>query len=83
VNAFFNRAKILQSSPRHPKWRELNLGASLAGWERFPPAETWLRNAALGAQQSGTRADFETFLRQVSINSGACSEAPTPAKTPP
>jgi len=30
-----------------PKWREINLTASVPGWTRFPPAEEWIRQAGL------------------------------------
>lgn len=39
---FFERLSDLQRAPRHPKWRETNLGAALRGWRRFPAAEQWL-----------------------------------------
>src|SRR6185312_7232708 len=35
VGAFFPRIAQLQASPRHPKWREVNLAATLPGWTRF------------------------------------------------
>ena len=48
VDTFFAKIKALQRPPFHPKWREVALRAPLAGWTRFPPAETWLdRNKTL------------------------------------
>src|SRR5689334_22628336 len=32
VDAFFPRLAEFQKAPRHPKWREANLGATLPGW---------------------------------------------------
>ncbi len=42
VGAFFARLAALQAPPRHPKWREVNLAASLPGWTRFAGAQEWL-----------------------------------------
>jgi len=42
VAAFFTRLGALQAPPRHPKWREVNLAASLPGWTRFAAAQAWL-----------------------------------------
>jgi uncharacterized protein len=47
VQAFFERLHDMQSPAHHPKWREINLTASLPGWTRFPPAEEWIRQAGL------------------------------------
>ena len=38
IDAFFSRYKELKKSPRHPKWREMNIAAEVPGWKRFPPA---------------------------------------------
>jgi uncharacterized protein len=45
VKAFFPRLADFQKPPRHPKWRETNLAASIPGWKRFEGAERWLANA--------------------------------------
>ena len=42
VGAFFPQIAKLQAPPHHPKWREVNLAATLPGWPRFAAAETWL-----------------------------------------
>jgi TRAP-type uncharacterized transport system substrate-binding protein len=41
-----------QSPPRHPKWKEVNLAATVPGWTRWGPAEDLLR--AMRAQQMQT-----------------------------
>jgi TRAP-type uncharacterized transport system substrate-binding protein len=43
VRTFFSRADEFQKETRHPKWREVNLGASLPNWNRFSAAEQWLQ----------------------------------------
>lgn len=42
VDHFFRRFAEFQKLPRHPKWRETNISASLRNWKRFPAAEEWL-----------------------------------------
>lgn len=46
VDALFDRFGELQQPPRHPKWREVNLGASAPGWTRFPEAQVRLDQIA-------------------------------------
>src|SRR5260370_17995917 len=42
VDALFTKIGEFQKPPRHPKWREVNLPATLPGWERFEAAQAWL-----------------------------------------
>ena len=61
VGAFFPRIARLQASPRHLKWREVNLAATLPGWTRFAAAQDWLdHHRELEAKQ---RDQFEQFVR--------------------
>jgi TRAP-type uncharacterized transport system substrate-binding protein len=52
VNAFFSKIAEFQKPPRHAKWREVNIAATLPGWTRFEAAQAWLdshRNAETAA----------------------------------
>jgi TRAP-type uncharacterized transport system substrate-binding protein len=51
VETFFDRLHDLQAPPHHPKWREIDLAASIPGWTRFAPAEEWIRKAGLSEKQ--------------------------------
>jgi hypothetical protein len=42
VDALFDKIDRLQSSPRHPKWKDTVISASVVGLERFKPAQDWL-----------------------------------------
>jgi uncharacterized protein len=42
VDTVFPRFAELQAQGRHPKWREVNLAASLPGFKRTRAAEAWL-----------------------------------------
>jgi uncharacterized protein len=58
VEAFFSKIAEFQKPPRHAKWREVNIAATLPGWTRFPAAQEWLDNQHRQAQarNSGTSA---------------------------
>lgn len=61
VQAFFPKLAEFQKPPRHPKWRETNLAATLPGWTRFQPAQTWLEKNR-DKPELETREQFEQFL---------------------
>lgn len=61
VHAFFPRLAEFQKPPRHLKWRETNLSATLPGWKRFEPAEQWLAQNKETISAT-TRAQFNQFL---------------------
>ena len=52
--------KLRGRSPRHPKWREVNLAATLPGWTRFGAAETWLKQHREPSEVA--REGFEQFV---------------------
>jgi TRAP-type uncharacterized transport system substrate-binding protein len=60
---FANWDKLLQP-PNHPKWRDINLAATVEGWTRFAAAEQELQRlygGKLPAQQDISR-EFQSFL---------------------
>src|SRR5215467_4638555 len=54
VEAFFPNIAEFQKPPRHVKWREVNLAATLPGWNRFEAAQAWLDSQRLAEQQRNT-----------------------------
>jgi TRAP-type uncharacterized transport system substrate-binding protein len=42
VDAFFTKIEDFKKPPHHPKWREVNIAATLPGWDRFEGAQNWL-----------------------------------------
>ncbi len=58
VQYLFTRWDTFQHPPYHPKWRDINLAATVPGWTRFGAAEEMLQRMSVQQQQ----ADFQTFL---------------------
>jgi uncharacterized protein len=52
----------LAVSQRHPKWKDVNLGAALPGWPRVPAVETWLARAS-AQRREALQSQFTEFLR--------------------
>lgn len=57
VDNFFPKLAAFQKAPRHPKWKETNLAATLPGWTRFKGAEEWLKR-----QPQAQREQFDRFV---------------------
>ena len=63
VDAFFSRFDEFSLPGRHPKWREVNLGATVPGWERFKAAQDWLdRKEQVARASPEQKAAFQQFL---------------------
>jgi TRAP-type uncharacterized transport system substrate-binding protein len=76
VPALFGALTDLAGPHWHPKWREVNLAATLPGWSRVPAAKEWLE-AASREQSAAVRHDFDEFLR---TNRAPGMPAPSPAE---
>jgi TRAP transporter TAXI family solute receptor len=59
VGTLFSRFGELKKDGRHPKWREINIAASLPGWTRTPAAEAWLTEQQKGSARRGPLAKIE------------------------
>jgi len=63
IDYLFERLPKLQKEPGyHPKWQELNLAATVPGWQRFAPMQTKLVAAAAARTDIG--ADGGAKLRE-------------------
>ncbi len=87
VDAFFSKIDQFDNPSRHPKWREVNLGAEMPGWVRFKPAADWLathRNQAIAANSSGSldqsspdlRMAFDKFVQNYTASTGRSTLTP-------
>ena len=65
IDAFFDKFPEFLKPARHPKWREVNLAATIPQWQRFKAAQQWLdRHPAQPAVVSSTapRQDVQVFF---------------------
>ncbi len=63
VDNFFPKLAEFQKPPRHPKWKETNLAATMPGWTRFEGAEEWLRRQQVAQPaQPSQREQFDRFM---------------------
>ena len=63
IDAFFSRFAEFQAPPRHRKWQEVSLTAVVPGWNRYQPADDWLKsNVMAGEDIKDTKSEFEAFL---------------------
>jgi uncharacterized protein len=63
VQYLFNRWDTFQHAPYHPKWRDVNLAATIPGWTRFSAAQDMLQQVE-AQQQQKQKAAFQTFVKQ-------------------
>jgi TRAP transporter TAXI family solute receptor len=78
VAAFFPQIAKLQVAPHHPKWREVNLAATLPGWTRFSAAEAWLAQNKSENEPAVTdrteRDKFDQFVRARGGQAGSAED---------
>ena len=66
TEAFFSKWDRFREPPRHPKWRDVNLAATVPGWTRWSVAEEMLRRMRakeVAADPQELRAEFSAFLK--------------------
>ena len=59
---FFADFPEFLKKPRHPKWQQVDLTATVPGWKRFGPAQDALQTAE--GDRSPLQAEFNAFLAQ-------------------
>jgi TRAP-type uncharacterized transport system substrate-binding protein len=66
VQYLFNRWDKLTQPPFHPRWRDVNLAATVPGWTRFSVSEELLQRTGQGSADQAIARDFQTYMtRQV------------------
>ncbi len=64
TRALLTKFDRFQGSSFHPKWKEINLAATLPGWQRFSVAEDMLAQPAPDkAGASDAAAEFDNYLQ--------------------
>jgi TRAP transporter TAXI family solute receptor len=76
ITAFFRNFDKLREGPFHPKWKEINLAATIPGWTRSEIAERMLQELA---SKSGNtlREEFNAFLEKNRRETSYISSSPT------
>ncbi len=70
VQYLFTNFDKLQHPPYHPKWRDVNLAATVPGWTRFSVAQDMLDKMQKQGATAQQQVDFNTYLtRQTHIPS--------------
>jgi TRAP transporter TAXI family solute receptor len=77
VEALFANWKKFGQPPRHPKWRDVNLTATVPGWTRWSGASEMLEqlapaaSAGMSAPGQASSGDFAAFLQAHGANLNA------------
>ncbi|MBU2534199.1 MAG: hypothetical protein KKB37_15770 [Alphaproteobacteria bacterium] len=78
IDAFLARLTELQRPPRHPRWRDVNLGAAIAGYERYDTVAQWLQTntppaavASTPPSATGQRSVQDLFRAFIASESAA------------
>jgi TRAP-type uncharacterized transport system substrate-binding protein len=66
IDNLFGKWSRFQQPPFHPKWRDINLAATVPGWTRFSVADHMLAKVAgrPSADPQDLSRDFQAFLTQ-------------------
>lgn len=77
VDRLFKNWDKFQNPPFHPKWRDVNLAATVPGWTCFSVAEEMLQHLvkAKDELQKGLKSEFSTFLAQSGDSRQSLNEA--------
>jgi hypothetical protein len=63
VEALFTKWDKFREPPRHPKWRDVNLAATVPGWNRWSAAEAMLKRIQPKEDVQVARSEFSSFLK--------------------
>src|SRR5215467_914793 len=76
VESMFSKWDKFRQPPRHPKWRDVNLAATVPGWTRWPVADEMLKRLRPNdvSDPQAASGEFAAFLR----NSGPANANLTP-----
>jgi TRAP-type uncharacterized transport system substrate-binding protein len=67
IQYLFARWDKLVQPPFHPRWRDVNLAATVPGWTRFSVSEEMLRRLRQEPADQAMARDFQIYMAQVRI----------------
>ena len=65
VDVFFSKIEEFMKPPRHPKWKEASIAATIPGWQRFKAADEWLTRHNMSSVSQSAEVEkirFDQFL---------------------
>ena len=71
VDAFFSQLDKLRQPPRHPAWRDVNIAATVPGWQRFAAAQRWLDRQAAEAAAKAPPSGIDPALARAQAANAA------------
>jgi TRAP-type uncharacterized transport system substrate-binding protein len=76
TEALFTKWDKFLEPPRHPKWRDVNLAATVPGWHRLPMAEQMLKRmrAKEIADAPAARGEFAAFVKEKGATSASLTD---------
>ncbi len=77
VETFFPKIAEFKKPPRHLKWREVNLSATLQGWQRFEAAQVWLDNRREEQRRNPNNDDVQVMPEQAGARQTVASGGST------
>jgi TRAP-type uncharacterized transport system substrate-binding protein len=77
VERLFTKWDSFQAAPRHPKWRDVNLAATVPGWTRHVTATQMLEQlrGPVAAGNDEVSRDFQAFLNRAGAGNLGQSQA--------
>ena len=75
IDAFFSKFPEFQKAARHPKWKEVNLAATLKGWKRLQAAQEALDKTAAAPPPAPTAIVDATLARQQAARAAPANPA--------
>jgi TRAP-type uncharacterized transport system substrate-binding protein len=67
VDVFFSKIEEFMKPPRHPKWKEASIAATIPGWQRFKAADEWLTRHNMSSVSQSAEVEkirFDQFLAE-------------------
>jgi TRAP-type uncharacterized transport system substrate-binding protein len=75
IERLFANWNKIQQPPYHPKWRDINLAATVPGWTRYRVADELLQNLKKQDDAADLKRDFDNFVQTRATADGASAGA--------
>jgi uncharacterized protein len=76
IHRLFANWDKFQHPPYHPKWRDINLAATVPGWTRFSVAEEEVRKLVASNKDARIRRDFGRFVSELNARGVRVADSP-------